>query len=180
MNGRRTGGSRLWPSGSNEIRWCKAGCPSLPACLERNPPACRQWPDAQPDAVWADSASGTWHSPMAIFPASHQRIRWLSAGGWGRKNWRVFGGPPMYAIWVVSWGTTGGSGPLISPAGFNPPAPLPPPNFYLPTPAPFFALFFFQVPPPKIQIFNPPPPPPPPIWLPPPPILITLNSLFPF
>ena len=99
MNGRRTGGSRLWPSGSNEIRWCNAGCPSLPACLERNPPACRQWPDAQPDAVWADSASGTWHSPMAIFPASHQRIRWLSAGGWGRKNWRVFGGPPMYAIW---------------------------------------------------------------------------------
>ena len=99
MNGRRTGGSRLWPSGSNEIRWCNAGCPSLPACFERNPPACRQWPDAQPDAVWADSASGTWHSPMAIFPASHQRIRWLSAGGWGRKNWRVFGGPPMYAIW---------------------------------------------------------------------------------
>ena len=101
MNGRRTGGSRLWPSDSNEIRWCNAGCPSLPACLERNPPACRQWPDAQPDAVWADSASGTWHSPMAIFPASHQRIRWLSAGGWGRKNWRVFGGPPMYAIWVL-------------------------------------------------------------------------------
>ena len=101
MNGRCTGGSRLWPSGSNEIRWCNAGCPSLPACLERNPPACRPWPDAQPDAVWADSASGTWHSPMAIFPASHQRIRWLSAGGWERKNWRVFGGPPMYAIWVV-------------------------------------------------------------------------------
>ena len=104
MNGRRTGGSRLWPSGSNEIRWCNAGCPSLPACLERNPPACRPWPDAQPDAVWADSASGTWHSPMAIFPASHQRIRWLSAGGWERKNWRVFGGPPMYAIWVVAPG----------------------------------------------------------------------------
>ena len=102
MNGRRTGGSRLWPSGSNEIRWCNAGCPSLPACLERNPPACRQWPDAQPDAVWADSASGTWHSPMAIFPASHQRIRWLSAGGWGPKNWRVFGGPPMYAIWALT------------------------------------------------------------------------------
>ena len=101
MNGRRTGGSRLWPSGSNEIRWCNAGCPSLPACLERNPPACRQWPDALPDAVWADSASGTWHSPMAIFPASHQRIRWLSAGVWGRKNWWVYGGPPMYAIWEV-------------------------------------------------------------------------------
>ena len=99
MNGRWTGGSRLWPSGSNEIRWCNAVCPSLPACLERNPPACRPWPDAQPDAVWADSASGTWYSPMAIFPASHQRIRWLSAGGWERKNWRVFGGPPMYAIW---------------------------------------------------------------------------------
>ena len=102
MNGRRPGGSRLWPLGSNEIRWCNAGCPSLPACLERNPPACRPWPDAQPDAVWADSASGTGHSPMAIFPASHQRIRWLSAGGWGRKNWRVFGGPPMYAIWAGS------------------------------------------------------------------------------
>ena len=80
MNGRRTGGSRLWPSGSNEIRWCNAGCPSLPACLERNPPACRPWPDAQPDAVWADFASGTWHSPMAIFscvpPADPLAIRW--------------------------------------------------------------------------------------------------------
>ena len=71
------------------------------ACLERNPPACRPCPDAQPDAAWADSASGTWHSPMAIFPASHQRIRWLCAGGWERKNWRVFGGPPMHAIWAV-------------------------------------------------------------------------------
>ena len=100
MNGRRTGGSRLWPSGSNEIRWCNAGCPSLPCLSWADPPACRPCPDAQPDAVWADSTSGTWHSPMAIFPASHQRIRWLSAGGWERKNWRVFGGPPMYAIWV--------------------------------------------------------------------------------
>ena len=53
-----------------------------------------------------------------------------------------------------------------------------PPNFVLPTPAPFFSLFFFRVPPPQIQIFcqspkpiyltpapahfsKPPPPPPP-------------------
>ena len=37
-----------------------------------------------------------------------------------------------------------------------------PPNFVLPTPAPFFPLFFFRVPPPQIQIFCQSPPPPPP------------------
>ena len=63
--------------------------------------------------------------------------------------------PNLHRIAWFQLTITGGGGgsrdldPL--PPGFNP---LPPPNFLLPTPAPFFSLFFFRVPPPKIQIFG--------------------------